>query len=54
MGWLGRVWPVRLAGLKGWTSWQGCWADWAEIQREKHFRIKIGFLNLPRLQKFAQ
>jgi hypothetical protein len=30
------------------------WADWAEIQRENLFGIKIRFLNLPRLWKFVQ
>jgi hypothetical protein len=30
------------------------WAGWAEIRRENLFKIKIGFLNLPRLLKFVQ
>jgi hypothetical protein len=32
-----------VVGPKGWISRRGCWANWAEIQREKLFRIKIGF-----------
>jgi hypothetical protein len=40
-----------LAGLRGWA---GRWADWAESEGKILFRIKIGFLNLPRLWKFVQ
>jgi hypothetical protein len=29
----------------------GRWADWAESEGKILFRIKIGFLNLPRLWK---
>jgi hypothetical protein len=31
----------------------GRWADWAESEGKILFRIKIGFLNLPRLWKFV-
>jgi hypothetical protein len=32
----------------------GRWADWAESEGKKNFRIKIEFLNLPRLWKFVE
>jgi hypothetical protein len=32
----------------------GRWADWAESEGEILFRLKIGFLNLPRLWKFVE
>jgi hypothetical protein len=50
-GRLGRVGPVRPAGPKGRTGQRGYWA---EIKRENLFRIKIRYLNLPRLWKFVQ
>jgi hypothetical protein len=40
-------WAKRLSGLAS------CWADWARSWKNP-FRIKIGFLNVLRLWKFAQ
>jgi hypothetical protein len=48
-------------GLRG---WRGQWAGWPKVEwaawlagpkaRKKNFRIKIGFLNLPRIWKFVE
>jgi hypothetical protein len=47
-GWAEGHWPKRTNRLEGRLGWLG-W-NWREIL----FEIKIGFLNLPRLWKFAQ
>jgi hypothetical protein len=44
--------------VAGWAAWPGGpagrWADCAESEGKILFRIKIGFLNLPRLWKFVE
>jgi hypothetical protein len=43
--------------MAAWAEGQGGpagrWADWAESEGKILFRIKIRFLNLPRLWKFV-
>jgi hypothetical protein len=41
-------WAERLGGPAG------RWADWVESEGKILFRIKTGFLNLPRLWKFVE
>jgi hypothetical protein len=60
MGWQGRLWPTgegRPVGLAGPKAKWASKASRAESEKwigRRIFRIKIGFLNLPRLWKFAQ
>jgi hypothetical protein len=45
-------WRDRWAG---WARGQaGRGVNWAKNQEKRNFRIKIGFLNLPRLWKFVE
>jgi hypothetical protein len=57
-GWAGRD-CFGLRGRRGrWAGWArgqtGCRVGWAKNQEKKNFRVKIGFLNLPRLCKFVE
>jgi hypothetical protein len=50
---------VEEGGRWGRVGQKAEWADWllgrlGQKLKKNYFRIKIGFLNLPRLQKFVQ
>jgi hypothetical protein len=49
----------KRGGRWGWLGGEAGWADWplgrlGRMLRKNSFRIKIGFLNLPRLWKFVE
>jgi hypothetical protein len=56
---MGRLGDFGLRGRCGrWAGWArgqaGCGVNRPKIKKKRNFRIKIGFLNLPRLWKFVE